>query len=80
MVLDYYQFRTDFEKIGGRLIPVNIPNNIYLFKVKNRDTRKRCEICSKLTIKTQERRHWRHVNFQHISHLFLMFLLLILNK
>ena len=26
--------------------------NIYLFKVNNRNTRKRCEICSKLTIKT----------------------------
>ena len=33
------------------------PTNIYLFKVNNRNTRKRCEICSKLTIKTPERRH-----------------------
>ena len=32
------------------------PANIYLFKVNNRNTRKRCEICSKLTIKTPERR------------------------
>ena len=30
---------------------------IYLFKVNDRNTRKRCEICSKLTIKTPERRH-----------------------
>ena len=30
--------------------------NIYLFKFNNRNTRKRCEICSKLTIKTPERR------------------------
>ena len=34
----------------------------------------RCEICSKLTIKTPKRRHWRRfgvfiVNFEHISHL-----------
>ena len=29
-----------------------IPGNIYLFKVNNRNTRKRSEICSKLTIKT----------------------------
>ena len=29
----------------------------YLFKVNNRNTRTRCEICSKLTIKTTERRH-----------------------
>ena len=27
------------------------PANIYLFKAKDRNTRKRCEICSKLTIK-----------------------------
>ena len=30
--------------------------NIYLFKVHNRNTRKRCKIGSKLTIKTPERR------------------------
>ena len=35
------------------------PTNIYLFKVSNKNTRKRCEICSKLTIKTPERRHWQ---------------------
>ena len=29
--------------------------NIYLFKVNNRNTRKGCETCSKLTIKTPER-------------------------
>ena len=29
---------------------------IYLFKVNNRSARARCEICSKLTIKTPERR------------------------
>ena len=32
------------------------PTNIYLFKVNNRNTRKSCETCSRLTIKTQERR------------------------
>ena len=31
-------------------------SNIYLFKVDNRNTRKRCEICSKLKIKTLEQR------------------------
>ena len=30
--------------------------NIYLFKLKNKNTRKRFEICLKLTIKTPERR------------------------
>ena len=34
----------------------NDPANIYLFKVNNRNTWKRCEICSKLTIKTPEQR------------------------
>ena len=30
------------------------PANIYLFKVNNRNTRKRCEMCSKLKTKTLE--------------------------
>ena len=30
----------------------NHPANIHLFKVHNRNTKKRCEICSKLTIET----------------------------
>ena len=33
------------------------PSNINLFKVNNINTSKRCEIFSKLTIKTPERRH-----------------------
>ena len=61
------------------------PAGIYLLKVNNRNTRTRCEICSKLTINTPERRHWPRsgvfiVNFEHISHLVLVFLLLTLNK
>ena len=61
------------------------PAGIYLLKANNRNTRTRCEICSKLTINTPERRHWRRsgvfiVNFEHISHLVLVFLLLTLNK
>ena len=38
----------------------HLPNNpakIYLFKVTNRSTRKRCEIRSELTMKTPEQRH-----------------------
>ena len=30
----------------------------WMFKVKDRNTRTMCEICSKLTIKTPERRRW----------------------
>ena len=36
---------------------ITLPANIYLFKVTYRNTRKRCEICLKLTIKTPERHH-----------------------
>ena len=59
--------------------------NVYLFKFNNRDSRKRCEICSKLTIKTPERLQWRRsgvfmVNFEHISQLFPLSLLLASNK
>ena len=61
------------------------PVSIYLFKFNNRNTRPRCEICSKLTIKTPERRHWRRsgvfiVNFEYISHLALWFLFLTLSR
>ena len=34
----------------------NYPVGIYMFKVNNRNTRTKSEICSKLTIKTPERR------------------------
>ena len=56
----------------------DIPTGIYLLKVNNRNTRTRCEICSKLTIKIPERRHIFIVNFEHISHLVLVFLFLTL--
>ena len=61
-----------------------IPAGIYLLKVNNRNTTTRCEICLKLTIKTPERRQWRRsgvfiVNFEHISHLAVVLLLLTLN-
>ena len=60
------------------------PAGIYPLKVNNRNTRTKCKICSKLTIKTPEQRHWRRsgdfvVNFEHISHLVLVFLLLTFN-
>ena len=31
----------------------------YLFKFSNKNTEKRCDICSKLTIKSPEQRQWR---------------------
>ena len=61
------------------------PAGNYMFKINNRNTKTRSEICSKLTMKTPERRHWGRsgtfiVNFEHISGIFLVFLLLILRK
>ena len=72
-------------KIHKKILCSHYPANIYLIIVNNRNTRKRCEMCFKLTIITLERRHWRRfdvfmVNFEHISHLFLVLLLLTLNK
>ena len=63
-----------------------------MFKVKVRNTRlrqeirrTRCEICSKLKIKSPERPQWSRsgvffVKFEHISHLILKFLLLTLSR
>ena len=56
--------------------PEPSPVGINMFKVNNRNTRTRCEVSSKLTIKTPERRHGRRsgvfiVDFQYISHLVL---------
>ena len=61
------------------------PAGNYMFKVKNRNIRTRCEICSKLAIKIPERRHWRrsdvfNVNFEHISQLVSVFLMLTLSR
>ena len=66
------------------LIFISFPANIYLFQVNNRNTG-RCEICSKLTIKTSERRYWCCsgvfiVNFEYIWHLVLVLLFLTNHK
>ena len=41
-----------------------------MFKVNDRNTRTECEICSKLTKKTPEQRHWHSsvsiVNFEQV--------------
>ena len=60
------------------------PGNIYLLKLNNINIRQKCKICSKLIIKTLERRQLRRsgvliVNFENIERLFLVFLLLTLN-
>ena len=63
----------EFQKLRNYRLQVSIsqafPAGIYLFKVNSRNTRTRCEICSGVFI----------VNFEHISHLVLVLLLLTLN-
>ena len=53
-------------------------------KINNRNTRTKCEINSKLTIKTPERRRRRSgvfiVNLELLSHFFLVFILLTLSR
>ena len=36
---------------------IDVPANIYLVKVNNKNTKKWCEKCSKLTLNTTERRY-----------------------
>ena len=59
MLKTFYQYmrRTYFSGVQSTIF-FPFSANIYLFKV-NRNSRKRCEICSKLTIKIQEQRHRR---------------------
>ena len=56
-----------------------------LVQSQQKNTGKRSEICSELTMKIPERRHLPRsgsliVNFEYISHFFLVLLLPILNK
>ena len=46
------------KKIIPSIILRENPDGIYLFKINNGNTRAMCEICSKLTINTPERRQW----------------------
>ena len=63
---------------------VIVPAGIYLIKVNN-GNRTLCEFCSKVTLKTPERRRRRRseaftVNFEQISHIVPVFQWFILNK
>ena len=53
------------------------PADNFMLKINNGNTKTRCKICSKLTIKTPEILHCRRsgvliVNFENISHLVLV--------
>ena len=50
-------------KMKPSFILKQCPANIYLFKFNNGNTRKKCEICSKLAIKTGERIQLSNVDF-----------------
>ena len=73
-----------FHHLASLGICLHLPSlSICLLKVNDRNIRTRCEICSKLTIKTPERCQWHCsgvfiINFDHISHFVLVFLLLTL--
>ena len=61
------------------------PAGNYMFKINNRNTKTRCEICSNLTLKTPEQRQlgrsgFFFVNFEHLLNLVLVFLLLTLSS
>ena len=78
-----YYYNT-FQYISDITVLEHLPNT-YLFKVVIGTLKKSCEICSKLTIKTPERRQCQHsvflnVNSEHISHPFVVFLVLTLSK
>ena len=70
---NYWIFLANAWRSGLASVPVSSPTRIYLLKVNKRNSRTRCKICSKLTIKTPERCQWR------ISYLVLGLLLLTLN-
>ena len=81
--MHFLKFKSKGQDTEGQQKCAGDPAGIYLLKVSNRNTKTRFEICSKLTIKTPERRQWRRsgvfVNFKHVSHLVLVFLLLTLD-
>ena len=77
--MDWFPYDRDllkeFRSIENDRLYQTFPANIYVLKVNSKNTRKKSEICSKLTIKTPEQRHWRRsavftVNLEHVSHLF----------
>ena len=66
------------------LINTSQQTNTYS-KINNINTKERCGRCSKLTVKTQERRNWYRsvvfiADFEHISHIFLVLILLPFNR
>ena len=57
----------------------HFPAGNYMFKVSNRNNGRRCVICSKLTLKTTERRHW-HLPFSLFNYVLLRCLLVLIHS
>ena len=57
-----------------------LPDGIFLFKINDKKSRLLCEICSKLTIKTPERRYVRRcgvfINFKPFFYVLVFVLVL----
>ena len=67
---------------SGSSVNHSFPRKYLLVRIH---TSKKCEMCSKLTIKSREQRQWRLsgvfiVNFEHILYLFLVFPLVTLSN
>ena len=54
MIVNNFYLRYLQNYMRDQLSHQYLPVDIYMFKVNNRNTRTRCEICSKLTIKTSD--------------------------
>ena len=57
-VIDFYEEDNQIFTLVSSCLKVGLEASIYLFKVNNKNTGKRCEICTNLTIKTLERRQY----------------------
>ena len=81
IILEIFRLFQNFSNVLKRSYPTA---GIHLVKFNNKNTKRRCEICSKLTTKTPKRRHCSRpgvfiVNFEHISHFALVCSLLTQN-
>ena len=78
----WFHFITNFTNIKTNenhtliVSPTLLTATKYILNENKRNTRKRCEICSMVSIKTLKQRHWRRfgvftVNLEYISQFFM---------
>ena len=58
-IFEIWQFKVGFCFFKSQFSKYCMAEWVYMFKVNNRNGRAKCEVCSKLTITTPERRYWR---------------------